>query len=246
MHVAWMLRYYIEQQQVPDFDTLSFDRRRYEVSALRRAELYRLQRGRNQKLYHQTKKNFRFTDPYIHLTHDERKAFIVEVATRLGNWRFARLFAECVDKVMFDPRLGKIDDQAFEQVVSRFERYLSNVAKSGSTEGRGLLIHDNNPTVARKHTQTMKQFHRRGTLWTKVNHIYETPMFVDSQLTSMVQLADLCGFAIRRYIENGEEELFDHIFQRADRYVDVIVGVRHYRHYAATVCPCKICVGHTR
>ena len=34
-------------------------------------------------------------------------------------------------------------------------------------------------------------------------------MFVDSQMTSMVQLADLCAYAIRRYLENPETQPLD-------------------------------------
>ena len=159
---------------------------------------------------------------------------------------FARLFAECVDKIYFDPMRGKIDEQAFEQVVSRFDRYLQNVQKRERgyyREDRGLLIHDNNETVAKKHTQTMRRFHRQGTLYSKMSHIYETPLFVDSQLTSMVQLSDLCSYALRRYLENAENELFDLVFQRADRNLDVVVGVRHYAPFS---CNCKICEGHRR
>jgi hypothetical protein len=243
MHVAWMMRSYLEQSRVPDFESLSHDRRRYEVNALRKAELYKLQRGSNQKLYRQTRKTYNHTEPYIHLTLDERKAFIREVAERLSGWQFARLFAETVDKVFFNPLRGKIDEQAFEQVVSRFERYLKNIEERAPSESRGLLIHDNNETVAKKHTKTMMRFHKRGTLWIAIDHIYETPMFVDSELTSMVQLADLCAYALRRYLENGEDGLFDLIFQRADRYYETVVGVRHY---ADAGCNCKICTSHRR
>lgn len=58
----------------------------------------------------------------------------------------------------------------------------------------------------------------------------------------MVQLADLCAYALRRYLENGETELFDLIFQRADRIGDVVVGVRHF---TAENCPCRICALHS-
>ncbi len=247
MHVAWMLRKYLEQSKIPDFERMDYARRRYEVNALRAAELYRLQRvGTTRKLYHQTRKNFNKTDAYVHLTYDQRKAFVKEVAQRLGRWAFVRLFAECVDKVYFDPSRREIDEQAFEQIVTRFERYLQNVQKrerGNSREDRGLLIHDNNETVALKHTRTMRRFHERGTLYSKIDHIYETPLFVDSQLTSMVQLADLCGYALRRYLENGEEDLFDCVYPRGDRNLDVVVGVRHYTHKR---CVCKICEGHRR
>ncbi len=74
----------------------------------------------------------------------------------------------------------------------------------------------------------MKKFHVSGTLWTSLENIIETPLFVDSQLTSMVQVADLCAYALRRYLENDESELFDLIFQRADRKGAVVVGVRHF------------------
>jgi len=232
-----MLRQYREQESISDFEVLDYGERRTRVRALRTAELYRLQRAGNPKLYHKTKKVYNHTDAYIHLTQDERKAFIKEVAQRVGGWGFARLFAECIDKVYFS-RSWPIDEQAFEELVSRFEHYLQNLDKASEATVSGLLIHDNNQTIAKKHTQIMKRFHQRGTLWTKITQIIETPLFVDSQLTSMVQISDLCGYALRRYLENQEEELFDLIFPRADRRFDLVVGVRHY---ADRGCSCKIC-----
>lgn len=89
----------------------------------------------------------------------------------------------------------------------------------------------------------MKRFHQNGTLWTKVKNIIETPLFVDSQLTSMVQIADVCGYALRRYLENGEEELFDLIFRRADRKDNIVVGIRHF---TKSDCTCKICSAHRK
>lgn len=88
----------------------------------------------------------------------------------------------------------------------------------------------------------MRKFHKEGTLWTNIEHIIETPLFVDSELTSMIQIADLCSFAIRRYLENNENELFDLVFKRADRKHELSVGVRHF---AKRNCVCKICVEHT-
>ena len=67
---------------------------------------------------------------------------------------------------------------------------------------------------------------------------HRNALFVDSQLTSLVQISDLCSYALRRYLENGEEELFDLIFQRADRKDNVVVGVRHF---SEIDCACKIC-----
>lgn len=242
IHTGWLIRNYTEQNKIAGFDALPYIQRRSEVEKYRRAELLRLQKSPStRKQLKQTKKNYEQTKGYIHLTLAERKAFVFEVAQTIGNWGFARLFAECVDKIFFDPsRAPKpVDEQAFEQIVSRVEQYLS-VADGGSNS-YGLLIHDNNQTVAKRHTALMKQFHKRGTFWTYINNIIETPLFVDSSLTSMIQMADVCGYSIRRYLENNESLLFDEIFKRAHRRVQTVVGIRHFTNPS---CTCKICTAH--
>ena len=243
IHTAWLLRKYIEQRRVRDFHSLSYGERRSEVERLRKSELLRLQAQQNKKHYRQTKKNYRHTADYIHLTLEERRQFLGDVAECVSNWGFARLFAECIDKVHFDPtRTGRsVDEQAFEQLVSRYEQYLQAISSGQDEKAFGVLIHDNNQTVARKHTELMKSFHRFGTFWTQVKNIIETPLFVDSQLTGMVQIADVCGYGLRRYLENNETEIFDKVFQRADRRRGVTVGVRHFTDGS---CTCKICSEH--
>ncbi len=237
IHVAWMMRPYFEQQAISGFESMAAERRRTEVRRRRHAELLRLQRMNNPKRLKQTRKNFQKTEAYVHLTLDERRRAVTDIAKLISEWGVVRLFAECVDKLHFDPTITNttVHEQAFEQVVSRFERYLQNLQL-----GYGLLIHDNNQTVAKRHTALMKTFLQKGTLWTQIEHVIETPMFVDSQLTSMVQLADLCAYAIRRYLENSEEEHFDLVFQRA-RAGGFAVGVRHF---TSPGCPCKICSSH--
>ena len=239
-----MLRKYIEQSRIEGFKELPLAQRRSKVESLRKAELLRLQKSGNHKHYHQTKKNYRKTAPYIHLTYRERIQFIESIATCISNWRFARLFAECIDKIYFDPNRTPqtADEQAFEQVISRFEHYLQIISKNSDRTIYGLLIHDNNETVSTKHTRLMKEFHRVGTFWTTLESIIETPLYVDSQLTSMVQIADLCSYALRRYLENNEERLFGLVFKRADRKDGAVVGIRHF---TKTDCSCTICQNHS-
>ncbi len=242
IHAGWVLRPYSEQKNIPNFESLSSQNRKSEVEKLRRAEIFKLQKSGNKKHYHQTKKNYEKTKDYVHLTFQERQSFIQEITQCIASWGFARVFAECVDKVHFDPSKSRysLDEQAFDQIVSRFEQYLKLIP-SKQQKNYGLLIHDNNETIAKKHTQLMNVFHNNGTLWTQIENIIETPLFVDSQLTSMIQIADVCAYALRRYLENNESILFDQIFQRADRRGNVVVGVRHFSDAA---CVCKICVAH--
>ena len=237
VHVAWLLRPYREQQAVPDFASMSWMKRRSEVLSARTQEVLRLQRdGPGQQK--QVKKNYKETESYIHLTLDERRQLVQDLAGCVSGWGEARLFAECIDKAHFQRVQNQktVDEHAFEQIVSRFEQFLKN----GSGD-YGLLVHDANSNVERKHTERMKNYLQGGTLWTGVEHIIETPMFVDSQLTGMVQLADVCSYALRRYVENGETELFDLVFRRADRIQQTAVGVRHYTEPG---CRCRICVAH--
>ncbi len=244
IHTAWMLRPYREQRVIANFSDLDFRERVYQVESFRKADLLRLQRV-NPKQYKQTRKNYQQTASYIHLDYPERQNLIHEIAERVAGWKFARLFAECVDKIHFDPYRNRktIDEQSFEQIVSRFEQYLQVTGRNNPNASFGLIIHDNNQTVAKKHTELMKKFHQDGTLWINIKNIIETPLFVDSHLTSMVQIADLCGYSLRRYLENNEDQLFNLIFQRADRKDGTVVGVRHF---TGRDCACRICMAHRK
>lgn len=241
IHTAWILRKYLEQSRIKGFEELDNSARRYEVEKIRKSELLKLQKSKNHKHYKQTRKNYRQTEAYIHLTHTERVAFIEEIADVIGSLSFARLFGEAIDKVYFDPNKSKLslDEQGLEQLVSRFEQYLKIRSKTLNNNGvYGTLIHDNNETVSRKHTDLMKRFHKYGTLWTSIEKIIETPFFVNSELTNLVQIADLCCYSIRRYLENGETNLFDRLKKRIDRKNDKIVGIRHF---TSDSCNCEFC-----
>lgn len=239
IHTGWIKRTYLEQSKIVDFEKLSYADRRSAVLSARTAEVYRVKNQHNPKALKQLKKNFKNTEPYIHLTYQERMDFLREVADAIGSWSYARIFAECIDKVYFDPTkaVHAPDEQAFEQIVTRFEYFMTHVGRNGE-DNYGLLIHDNNLTESVKLTSLMKTFHKRGTLWTKIRHIIETPLFVDSSLTGMIQLADLCALALRRFFESGETDLLDRIKPRFERRREKIVSVRHF---SKDDCACFLC-----
>jgi hypothetical protein len=72
---------------------------------------------------------------------------------------------------------------------------------------------------------------------------FHTAWILRKYLTSMVQIADLCAYSLRRYLENNEKDLFQLIFERADKIKahNTVVGVRHF---AALGCDCDICQAH--
>ena len=175
------------------------------------------------------------------MTLEERKDFLDKIADSVKNWEFARLFADCIDKTYFEPNKAghTAGAEAFDQLISRFNTYLKNISQN-SSNAYGIIVHDNNPGIADERMQMMRNFIDKGTRYLEnVDHVIETPLFVDSKLTSMVQIADLCAYALRRYIENDERDLFDKIFHRADRFKQKLVGVRHFTKKKS--CNCDLC-----
>lgn len=236
IHTAWMLRDYPEQSAVHDFTAHDFDARRRLAVAVRTQNLARPRKASAQRTL---VLNYRKTAAYLHLTRDQRRGCVQDLADLIGSWADTRLFAEAQQKRSLPGSAGDFEE-AFEQVVTRFNRCLLNVGGI-----HGLLVQDNNATVAQRLTALMRKFHREGTTWARdIECVVETPLFVDSELTSMVQLADLCAYAIRRFFDNGEVDLLDRISARFDRNAGKLVGIRHFTR--ADACACRVCLEHGR
>lgn len=236
IHTAWMLRDYPEQQFIPSFEAEDWPKRRRLVLAVRTQNLAKPRKNTAQKAL---LLNYRKTAAYVHLSKIERGRCIREIADLIGSWADARLFAEAQMKRALPGGAGDFDE-AFEQVVTRFNTCLKNVGGV-----HGLLVQDNNETMAARLTEQMRRFHREGTTWARdIEYVVETPLFVDSELTSMVQLADLCAYAIRRFFDHDESDLLDRIAPIFDRKVNKLVGIRHYTR--AEPCSCRICIEHGR
>jgi hypothetical protein len=235
IHTAWLLRDYPEQRVVPDFGKLDWNMRRKAVLSARSLNMAR---AATRKSNRDLARDYKKTHNFVHLTRDERRAFVLEIAKLLNSWNDIRIFGDAHSK-KHSAGVNHFDI-AFEQVVTRFNTFL---ARTG--DNLGLLVQDNNETVCTRLTQAMRTYHAQGTLWSKITRIVETPMFVDSELTSMVQLADVCSYATRRFFDNNETQLFDLIRPRYDRNAaGLLVGLRHFT--SKYRCQCTVCVEHGR
>jgi len=238
IHAGWMARRYSEQESIPSFETLSpVDRR----AAVQRAVNKRagvLGVSGNVKKLKMYRRNARAIAQYAHLTRAERVSCLKAVATELAGWPEVRIFADAISKPDFTSGRFTPYEMAFEQVVTRFQTFL---AKQGTL---GLIVSDNNATAAPRLTELSRQFHVAGTLYKDIVNIVETPLFVDSSLTSMIQMADLCAYALRRLLENNETDLWGIVEPRVEVLGKASVGVRHYT--AKRACVCRICTAHGR
>jgi len=238
IHTAWMLRRYVEQNNIPNLNRLSSPTRRAEVEKNIRRRAGVIGVSGNRERIKNYRKECNKIRPYIHLTFDERKQAIVDLATEMGKWRNSRIFAEAISKPDFIiPGKGPYE-VAFEQVLTRFQAFLQ------FTNNQGIVIHDNNTTVAPRLTEIMRKFHLTGTFFRKISNIIETPLFVDSSLTSMIQLADVGAYVLRKFIEKAQSDLWDLIKSRVDKKNNIAVGIRHYT--GRRMCSCSICQSHGR
>lgn len=121
----------------------------------------------------------------MHLTRTQRLDVLRQLADRIGSWTDCRLFCEAARKEAYRGRSHlAIEEESFTQVVSRFQFFLNNRRLVEGEPVYGLLVQDNNTTVAGRLTRLMRQFHARGTTYTLIPNVVETPLFVDSALTT--------------------------------------------------------------
>ena len=245
IHTGWMARRYLEQERIPNFEAMRITERRAAVQRERLAFLVRKATRHGEKSVREDRKNFRKTEPYIHLTLAERRDVLRQIAERVNGWDDCYIFGECTDKRTFGGKLPRTPpfEEAFTQVVARFHRFLERLPRPE----HGFFVQDKNETMANRLTELMRIFHQRGTRWGDLPLLVETPLFVESSLTSMVQVADVCAYAARRFCENAETELFDLIYPRINVAGGRLVGMRHYTNRDEVYgrhCDCRICLNH--
>lgn len=231
-----------EQKEVPDFESLPHAARRAEVLALREKKL--AAKAPEQRATARTR--YRETEAVIHLSRGERSRLYEDALDLVGTHQEIRLFAEVVNKqhLLRASGVSNAVGPAFEQVLSRFDVFLQVLARSPSRVNNGIAVVDNDPDSDLMRDLTT-MFRVRGHRWGALQHVIETPFFVDSKLVSGIQLADVCAYALRRYVAkvdragSHEEKQFLRIVHKFDRAGDKLHGLRHY--CPARSSDCMIC-----
>lgn len=235
LHAAWLLHAFREQSVIPNFADLS-RRARYDAvqewRKRRQSEDWpNLRPGAKER----ERKDFRKTEPYIHLTRDEREQLCRKALGIVGDHkRGVTLFGQAIDKQVL-PAGVDAAEMAFSRLIDSFEIFLQHHAENPW----GVVVVDDDRTQKDRYTRMLQRLqqteHHRG----GVDRVIEAPFFLDSRSNSGVQVADLCAFALRRYLENREEERFAKIFPRFHRASEG--GLCGLRHLTSVGCACKIC-----
>lgn len=233
LHAAWILSRFREQERVSGFADLDWSARHKAIQHLR-AEKMEQQSSWSSKKRRRKIDFYKQTEPYIHLTSKERKDLVRDALTVVSNYRRGLyLFGEAINKETLSPAIDPVRE-SFSQLIARFERFL----KSRKQKHWGLVTMDQNPTQAKRLNKMLADFQRKGTRWTDVERVIESPFFVDSSTCAGVQVADLCAYALRRYVEKNEIERFELIFPKFFRQRGKLHGLRHFTEKG---CSCLIC-----
>lgn len=131
-----------------------------------------------------------------------------------------RLFGVVLEKKNFS---GKdIAQVAFEQLSSRFDQFLRRLHQKGDTQ-RGLILFDKSSTEQRIQTLA-KEFKVSGHSFGKTRNYAEVPVFIDSQASRLIQLADLVAYALFRKFEYDDPRFYDVIADCFDADGGVVHG----------------------
>ena len=149
----------------------------------------------------------------------------------------ARLFACAIHKKSF-PSLDPVE-RAFEDLCSRFDLYLERIRASGERQ-RGLIILDRSSRETSLQ-KTALEFRVLGTRWGVIKNLADTPLFVDSKASRVVQMADHVAWSVRRRFELGDTSFFDIIVNKFDSENGKIHGLIHLQNYDPK-CMCPACM----
>ena len=128
---------------------------------------------------------------------------------------------------------------AFEDLCSRLDRYLQRL-RAGGDKQRGLVILDKS---ARETTlqQMSVGIRTLGTRWGVFRHMADTPLFVDSRASRVMQLADHVAYAVFRLYQSADTQYLDRIGHKFDSEDRIVHGLAH-KEIGNPRCTCIACL----
>ena len=176
--------------------------------------------------------------PWDKMTKDEAKGVLRAVlGVVASSYDSAKAFACAVHKPSYPDRDPM--QLAFEDLCSRFDRYLGRLHASGDRQ-RGMIVLDES-----SHETTLQEMARNfrtlGTQWGGIRYLAETPLFVNSKASRCVQLADHVAYAVFRRYHASDTSYLDIIASRFDSHENVIHGLSH-KQTKDPNCMCLACM----
>lgn len=180
--------------------------------------------------------------PWDGLSKEQRKEAIRQVLRVLPRaYDSCRAFACAIHKASFPGRDPM--ELAFEDLCSRFDIYLNALSVDRDRQ-RGLIILDES-SYETSLQSLARRFRRLGTQWGVIRNLVDTPMFINSKASRIVQLADHVAYATFRRYESGDASYFDIVASRFYEAQGIIHGLCHKQTIDMN-CMCPACLSRRR
>jgi hypothetical protein len=130
---------------------------------------------------------------------------------------------------------------AYEEITSRFDRYLQRISDETGTPQRGAIILDKS-SYETGLQNLASQIRRTGNRWgSYTSAIVEVPLFIDSRASRNVQLADHIAYSVFRRYNANDLTYINVIENRFDTREGVICGLVH-KISSYRTCTCPACI----
>lgn len=149
----------------------------------------------------------------------------IKDALRLIDGKHYKIIASVVRKKAISP-----EDPVhftFQQLITRFDHFLAREHFQFNNTQRGIVIFDKSSKEAPIQALAT-EFKVDGHKWGNLRNMAEVPVFVDSEATRLIQLADLVAYALFRKFEKNDTQFSDII----EKKFDYFGGVQHGLHVA--------------
>jgi hypothetical protein len=88
------------------------------------------------------------------------------------------------------------EDITYEFMIERFDRFLQNRRE------HGVIVSDDQKGSEDRIRVAHSRYRRRGTGWTSIDHVIETPFFAPSHWSRMLQIVDVATWLLARKLLN--------------------------------------------
>lgn len=184
--------------------------------------------------------------PWLNIDSKVRLAVLDDVYDTIANWQPAsehfptRIFGAVIDRR--NKTQTKAERHAYENVLHRFDELLTAVSTSTGTEQRGIVLHDRRDGYDRT-IQELAAKMQRSTGATKIERLVHVPVFADSRVSRLIQVADFISYALWRNYNNAEDEKLTPLWVHVERGSNgELVGVVHKcPEFGNKTCKCEPC-----
>lgn len=180
-------------------------------------------------------------EPWNSLTAKQRRELKHKVYNIMRSRRGV-LFGCAVEKEYAKIRNEDPYERAFEDIVSRFDMFMSRVNRQAMSEGkeeqRGLIV-----LAESGYEKTVgllaRRLRNRGTRWGALHNVTDVPLFAPARDTRLLQYADFCANAIYGRYHAKLTADFDLIAIKFDQEGSSLHGLAHLTSDSA--CSCIAC-----